>query len=157
MSNAAERYPSLDYEWIRAFPYALPMLIISAICGAATLAGYLYLEETLPLATIAGYATDSRGLPLKDPAALPVSGFDSASDSASAKLVDPGPAFSQVAAGDGQRGQLDQLAHRPAVVHRTGLAIFKDHKPFWSTVLYAIISFTSIVSCGDFGDAFPVC
>mmetsp|Transcript_14742 Transcript_14742/g.43609 ORF Transcript_14742/g.43609 Transcript_14742/m.43609 type:complete len:427 (-) Transcript_14742:1235-2515(-) len=47
LSNAATKYSSLDVSVVRAYPYALPMVVVAVICAVAAILGWLFLTETL--------------------------------------------------------------------------------------------------------------
>lgn len=47
LCKPAEKYPSLDYPILRAYPYALPMVSVAGICAIATVLGWMFLKETL--------------------------------------------------------------------------------------------------------------
>ena len=42
LSTPADKYPVLDTPLMRAFPYALPMVVVAALCLVSTLLGYVW-------------------------------------------------------------------------------------------------------------------
>lgn len=141
LSNAADKYAIFDVPWIRAFPYALPMVIIAGVCTVATLLGWLFLEETF-VAGKSVYNSDKGAaipnaklkLKLRSSDAIPPR-LESESGE---QKVEEGEEEA-IEGGVGDAGGGGAVKRGPSAFE-----ILKQDKPFWSTALYAIISFASI-------------
>ena len=172
LSNAADKYTVFDVPWIRAFPYALPMVIVAGVCMLATLMGCLFLEETVVGGGQGGSADGNAATDVRSPgdgrrpkhraneeeeAGSVAGGVSTAGNAAQAAQAAAGAGAGagwsakggsgNALGGSGQHRD-DGLAGGAegggTSVSRSGIAgIFKETKPFWATVLYAIISFVS--------------
>lgn len=74
LSSPADKYPALDTPVLRAYPYALPMVIVAAMCTVAALLGWIFLEETLDRSKAAKVSTvelvDAKATEGRNPATL---------------------------------------------------------------------------------------
>lgn len=70
--GAADRFELFDVGWVRAYPFALPPLVIAAICAVAALMAGVCLEDAPAAHLLEGVPT-SGGVPNREP--RPAQGF----------------------------------------------------------------------------------
>lgn len=124
LANANQKYPLLDTPLIQRYPYALPMVIIAGLCAVSVTIGVYLIDET-PVSAARIRRARKRALASK-------------SSSAELDAVATEALISRI------KGIAESQRTGKAIGQPSGLAILKGHKPFWATVLYAIISFGSI-------------
>jgi hypothetical protein len=159
LSNAADKYQTLDTPFIRQYAYALPMLIIAGLSFFSAVVGYVYLEETAPglrkedaqstlppVAKLKHRRSDlgsspggggtggggGRGSNASDSDATNLGGEEGEAAATFPKQHLPPRVSATTADSNAHDGGADATAN-PTL--KTGFAIFRDPKPFWATSL----------------------